>query len=153
MWLRFVRLYKAFQPNNSRPNDEWAEAELRFEEVLLYRAMDVRDREHAVEVARRLLERYPEAPGYVVRAALLHDCGKALRVYRPLERILTGLFQINVPIQPLYPGWRGAWQIRKYHPEYAARRIMDIEVAALVREHHTPQSEWGQRLHEADEEF
>ena len=153
MWLRLVRLYKAFHPTQLQPDDAWAEAELKYEEVLLYRAMDVRDREHAVAVARRLLERYPQAPGYVVRAALLHDSGKALRPYQPLERILTGLFQLKVPIQPLYSDWRGAWQIRKYHPEYAARRIMDIQVAALIREHHAPEDEWGRRLHEVDEEF
>ncbi|MDX2006482.1 MAG: HD domain-containing protein [Meiothermus sp.] len=153
MWKRLVRLYKAFLPARSRPDDAWAEAELMFEEVLLYRAMDSRDREHAVGVARRLLERYPDAPGYVVRAALLHDSGKALRPYKPLERVLTGLLTLKVPLQPLHTDWRGAWQVRQYHPEYAARRIMDLEVAALVREHHAPQSEWGRRLHEVDEEF
>ena len=150
---RLERLYKAFFPAQAQPDDTWALAELKVDEVLLYKAMDPRDREHATSVAKRLLLLYPDAPGYVVRAALLHDSGKALRPYHALERIITGLFKLKVPIQPLSSGWRGAWQIRNHHPEYAAWRIMDIEVAALVREHHQPESEWGRRLHQVDEEF
>jgi len=153
VWSRLKRLYKAFVQSQAKPDDDWALAELNTEEALVYRAMDVRDREHAVRVAKRLLERYPDAPGFAVRAALLHDCGKALRPYRPLERILTSLFDLEVPIEPLSRGWRGAWQIRRYHAEYGAMRILDPEVAQIVREHHRPESLWARRLHEVDEEF
>ncbi|GEM85184.1 HD domain-containing protein [Meiothermus hypogaeus] len=153
MWLRLKRLYKAFIPAQAQPDDGWALAELSIEEAHLYKAMDVRDREHAVRVAKRLLERYPDAPSFAVRAALLHDSGKALRPYRPLERILTGLISLDVPIEPLDKGLRGAWQIRRHHPEYAAIRILDPQVAQIVREHHRPESLWAQRLHEVDEEF
>lgn len=153
MWLRLKRLYKAFSPAQARPDDTWALAELSIEEALLYKSMDVRDREHAVRVAKKLLERYPDAPSFAVRAALLHDSGKALRPYRPIERILSGLLNLDVPIEPLDKGLRGAWQIRRHHPEYAAMRILEPEVAQIVREHHAPQSLWAQRLHEVDEEF
>lgn len=153
MWLRLKRLYKAFTPTRATPDDAWALAELSIEEAHLYKAMDVRDREHAVRVAKRLLKRYPDAPSYAVRAALLHDSGKALRPYRPLERILTGLISLEVPIEPLDKGLRGAWQIRRYHPEYAAMRILDPQVAQIVREHHQPENIWAKRLHEVDEEF
>ena len=153
MWLRLKRLYRAFRPAQATPDDAWALAELSIEEAHLYKAMDVRDREHAVWVAQRLLQRYPEAPSYAVRAALLHDSGKAMRPYRPLERILTGLVGLEVPIEPLDKGLRGAWQIRRHHPEYAAMRILDPQVAQIVREHHQPQSLWAKRLHEVDQEF
>lgn len=153
MWLRLKRLYKAFVPAQAQPDDAWALAELSLEEAHLYKAMDARDREHAVRVAKRLLERYPDAPSYAVRAALLHDCGKALRPYHPLERILTGLISLDVPIEPLHKGWRGAWQIRQHHPEYGAMRILEPQVAQIVREHHQPVSLWAKRLHEVDEEF
>lgn len=146
-------MFTALRPGSVQPDDEWAAAELRVEELVLYRAMDPRDRDHAVKVAKRLLQRYPEAPGHVVRAALLHDVGKALRPYRPLERVLTGLWCPEVEIEPLCKGYYGAWQVRKHHPIYGARRILDLEVAALVREHHAPKSEWAKRLHKADEEF
>jgi hypothetical protein len=146
-------LYKAFTPAQARPDDAWALAELSIEEAHLYKAMDVRDREHAVRVAKRLLERYPDAPSFAVRAALLHDSGKALRPYRPLERILTGLISLDAPIEPLDKGLRGAWQIHQHHPEYGAMRILEPQVAQIVREHHQPVSLWARRLHEVDEEF
>ncbi len=151
--MRLNRLYKAFVPTGAEPDDAWALAELSIEEAHLYKAMDARDREHAVRVAKRLLEHYPDAPSFAVRAALLHDSGKALRPYRPLERILTGLIRLEVPIEPLEKGWLGAWQIRRHHPEYAAMRILEPQVAQIVREHHQPQSLWARRLHEVDEEF
>jgi hypothetical protein len=150
---RFRRLLRSFLPSLCQPDDAWALERLSPEEAPLYQAMDVRDREHALEVAQTLLSRHPDAPDYAVRAALLHDSGKALRPYRPLERILVGLYSPEVPAEPLRGGIYGAWQVRRHHPQYAARRIKDERVAAIVLEHHHPQSLWGKRLHAADREF
>lgn len=154
--LRLVRLAKGLFPALCRPDDAWALARLGPDEALLYRAMDVRDREHGVLVARRLLKRWPEAPAHAVRAAILHDAGKAVRPYRVWERIYTALLENRAPDLPPYPlksGLAGAWQVRLHHPRYAADRIADEEVAALVREHHAPQSLWGKRLHEVDADY
>nr|WP_026234524.1 HD domain-containing protein [Calidithermus timidus] len=153
MIRRFRRLMRAFLPSLCQPDDAWALERLSPEEAPLYRAMDARDREHALEVAQTLLSRHPDAPDYAVRAALLHDSGKASRPYYPLERILVGLYSPKVPAEPLKGGLYGAWQVRQHHPEYAARHIRDERVAAIVLEHHRPQSLWGKRLHEADQEF
>ncbi len=153
MRQRLVRLLKAFFPHLARPDDAWALGWLKEDERGLYLAMDVRDREHAVQVARRLLERYPHAPDYAVRAALLHDAGKALRPYRPLERILTGLITLPVPPHPLHRGLLGAFQVRRYHAQYAASRIQDRLVAEIVRLHHVGGSPWAERLRAVDGEF
>ncbi len=147
---RFWRLLKAFFPRLAHPEDAFALAFLSESERALYLAMDPRDREHATRVARQLLARHPEAPGFVIRAALLHDAGKALRPYRPWERVLTGLWCPPVPPYPLREGLLGAFQIRRHHPLYAAPYLEDPEVRALVLEHHAPQSPWGKRLHQAD---
>jgi len=152
---RLERLLRGALPHLCRPDDAWALARLRPDEADLYRAMDVRDREHNVLVAKRLLERWPDAPDFAVRAALLHDAGKAVRPYRLWERVFTALFESRAPQLPAYPlkgGLAGAWQARLHHPRYAADRIADPEVAELVREHHAPKSLWGQRLHEVDED-
>jgi len=149
---RLRRLLRAFFPRGEEPDDAFALAFLQGEERTLYLSMDPRDRAHAVRVARRLLKQYPDAPTFAIRAALLHDAGKALRPYRPLERILTGLYTPPVPPYPLRRGILGAFQVRRHHPLYAAERIQDPEVQALVLEHHHPQSLWGKRLHQADQE-
>ncbi len=149
---RLSRLLRALFPGQEMPEDAFALAFLQGEERALYLAMDPRDRAHAVRVAKRLLAAHPEAPDFAVRAALLHDAGKALRPYRPLERVLTGLYAPPVPPYPLRRGLWGAFQVRRHHPLYAAERIQDPEVRALVLEHHAPKSLWGQRLHQADQE-
>ncbi|MGC8968877.1 MAG: phosphohydrolase [Thermus sp.] len=148
---RLGRLLKALLSREA-PDDAFALRFLEGEERGLYLAMDPRDRAHGVRVAKRLLARYPEAPDFAVRAALLHDAGKALRPYRPWERVLTGLYAPPVPPYPLRRGLVGAFQVRRHHPLYAAERIPDPRVRALVLEHHAPQSLWGRRLHLADGE-
>lgn len=153
---RLIRLAKGFFPALCRPDDAWALARLAPDEAALYRAMDVRDREHNVAVARLLLERWPDAPDRVVRAALVHDAGKAVRPYNVWERIFTALFERWAPEVEPYPlrgGLAGAWQVRLHHPRYAADRITDAEVARIVREHHTGTSLWLKRLREVDGDF
>ena len=148
---RLRRLLRALLAQEA-PDDAFALRFLEGEERELYLAMDPRDRAHGVRVARRLLKAYPEAPGYAVRAALLHDAGKAVRPYRTLERVLAGLFAPPLPPYPLRRGLLGAFQVRRPPPLYAAQRIRDPRVRALVLEHHAPKSLWGRRLHEADRE-
>lgn len=152
VWKRLKRLFRSLFPRWEKPDDAFALAFLQGEERALYLSMDPRDRAHGVRVAQRLLKRYPDAPPFAVRAALLHDAGKAVRPYRPLERILTGLYTPPVPPYPLRGGPMGAFQVRCHHPLYAAERIQDPEVRTLVLEHHRPQSLWGTRLHWADQE-
>lgn len=134
-------------------DDGWALERLEASECALYRAMDPRDRLHAQQVARVLLEQYPQLPDYVLRAALLHDCGKAVRPYRVWERVLVPLLRWRVDAHPLRSGGYGAWQVYWHHPAYAAQQLTDPRVAALVAEHHQPRSEWGRRLHRVDARF
>lgn len=134
-----ARTVRALVPAWSRPDDALAERWLPPPLLDLYRAMDPRDRHHAERVARRLLERAPEAPPRLVRAALLHDVGKARRPFVLWQRIAVHLWTpVGLPAEPLGEGLRGAWQVARHHERYGAAMIRAAggpaaeEVAALV---------------------
>jgi hypothetical protein len=97
IWRKINRLFRALSPAQARPDDVWAAKQLPVNELGIYQRMDPRDREHAVRVAQKLLELHPEARSEVVRAAILHDCGKLVRPYNVLERVIVGLIAPEGP--------------------------------------------------------
>lgn len=138
-----VRTVRGVVPALARPEDAWAEARLPEPERRLYRTMDPRDRHHAVAVARALLRARPDAPSELVRAALLHDVGKAGRPYRVAERIAVHLVRGGAPpAHPREAGWRGARQTAAHHGRYGAEAIRSaggsVRVAELVARHDDP---------------
>lgn len=144
-WLRNAtrRTIVACLPALARPDDEFAREHLEAAEFDLYMRMDPRDRQHACSIARRLLAGEPHAPSALIRAAFLHDVGKAEDRYIPLYRILAHLYApARIPATPRLAGIRGAWQVRRHHHRYGARMIRQAgcaeEVAALVERHHDP---------------
>jgi HD domain len=153
VWRKTVRLGRALSPALARPDDAWAAARLPEPELGVYRRMDPRDREHAVRVARTLLERHPNAGGEVVRAALLHDCGKLVRPYRLLERVWIGMLAPEGPrtaARASVTGSLTAIGVRNHHPQIGADLILEAgghpRVAEIVRRHHRPdgdlEAEW-----------
>ncbi len=142
-WNAGWRTVRGLHPRLADPDDAWAEAWLPRPERDLYAAMDRRDRDHAVRVARALLRRHPEAPSEVVRAALLHDVGKSRRRYRVAERILVHLVRTAPPpAEPPLGGMAGARQTAAHHAAYGAAMIRDAggdpRVAELVARHERP---------------
>ena len=143
---RLNRLLRAMHPLLARPDDAWAAARLPPLEHGVYIRMDVRDREHAVRVAQKLLELHPNASTVLVRAALLHDCGKLLRRYIWLERIAVGLVQrpmrTQIQLEGLLHRRYSALEIRLLHPLIGAALIRqaggDERVAEIVERHHNP---------------
>jgi hypothetical protein len=130
-------------PHLARPDDDFARRRLEPAEYRLYLTMDPRDRQHACQIARKVLARRPQASDALVRAALLHDVGKADRPYNPLHRILAHLYApADLPAEPRLAGLRGAWQARLHHHRYGAAAIRRAgggdDVASLVERHHDP---------------
>ncbi len=130
-------------PGFARPDDAFALGWLEGRENEAYRAMDPRDREHACRVAGRLLALHPDAEPHVVRAALLHDVGKAARPYRVWERVLVHVWTPGAATAERLPrAWRGAWRAHREHAAVGATRLrrlgVDDRVVDLVARHHHP---------------
>ena len=128
-------------PGLARPDDAFALGWLEGREVDAYRAMDPRDRDHACRVARRLLARCPDAEARTVRAALLHDVGKAERPYRVWERVLVHVWTPGAPADVRFPAaLRAAWRVHAEHAALGAGRLralgVDPRVVELVARHH-----------------
>lgn len=150
------RTVTAVWPALAPPDDAFAATHLPPAERRLYLSMDPRDRHHACEVAKALLRRHPDAEGALVRAALLHDVGKAARPYRVLERILVHLLpERSLPEEPRLKGLDGAMQMKLHHQRYGARMIRSAggseAVARLVERHHVPGGE-AELLRRIDDE-
>ncbi|WP_019009618.1 HDIG domain-containing metalloprotein [Deinococcus aquatilis] len=131
------RLSRSMSTRAAHPEDIWATEYLTPEEARVYRAMDARDRDHACRVTRHLLRDHPSAEPELIAAALLHDCGKSLRPYYVVERVLVGL--IPNRLARLLPPV-GAIGIRANHPELGAQLLARAgarpRVARLVARHH-----------------
>jgi putative nucleotidyltransferase with HDIG domain len=155
-WNAGTRTVRGIHPRLARPDDAWADAHLVGPERALFHAMDPRERDHGVRVARTLLRRTPDVDAVVVRAALLHDVGKARRRYAVHERVLVHLLPGPVPPpEPLRVGVAGARQVAAHHPAYGAAMLRDAgapaRLADLVARHHAPGNDPQARaLHDAD---
>jgi HD domain len=162
---RVFRLVRAFLPQLAHPDDDWARKILSTAEFGVFFRMDVRDREHAIRVTRKLLKLYPNSSLILQRAALLHDCGKLVRPYNVVERVLVGLFyqvdssaletratDFSKPSLVVL----SATQVKKYHPRIGSRLILEaggnVRVAQIVAKHHAPGDDLdARRIHEVDE--
>lgn len=152
------RTLVGFAPGFARPDDAFALCWLEDREGEAYRAMDPRDREHACRVARRLLALHPDAEPHVVRAALLHDVGKAARPYRVWERVLVHVWTPGAATAGRLPtAWRDAWRAHREHAAHGAAWLLglgvDVRVVDLVARHHQPpgRDEALRQLASADE--
>jgi hypothetical protein len=145
---KLSRVFRALSPAQARPDDSWAAQKLPEPELEIYKRMDPRDREHAVRVAQKLLELHPEASSEVIRAALLHDCGKLVRLYNVFERVMVGLIAPEGPRSSQTSSGlqaRTAMDVRNNHPQIGAKLILEAggnsRVAELVRIHHQPKND------------
>ena len=130
------RTLRALRPAAVDPDDAWARRRLSTPEYAAYARMDARDRDHVCRVAKRLAAR-ADTPERLVRAALLHDVGKAVRPYRLVERILVHA----LPIPPAAFGrWREPWLVHRDHPHLGAAALRalgsDPQVIEWVERHH-----------------
>lgn len=151
-----VRTLRGVHPGWARPDDARAREQLTPREFALYRSMDPRDRDHASRVAGRLAADWPQAPAALMRAAWLHDIGKADRPYRLLERVGVHLWCPGEASASHFPrSWQRAWRVHREHAALGAARLaeagVDAAVVAYVAAHHAVSDDPAlQRLQRAD---
>jgi putative nucleotidyltransferase with HDIG domain len=135
---KIMRLARSFRANQARPDDVWAHFYLQRLEFKFYLGIDPRDREHGLRVAKQLLEAHPEAREELIAAAILHDCGKSVRPYHVLERVLVGLIPYGKGAGSRFEPIR----VRNQHPQIGAELLRKsggrLEVARLIEAHHHP---------------
>ena len=154
IWLKNVsrRTLIAFLPFLAKEDIDLAKEYLTESEYILYKNMDIRDRDHAFQVAKAVIRNKNYSPE-LVRAAFLHDVGKSGASYNPIERIAVHLIKTNnIPINAQVSGLKAAIQRKNHHAEYGARLIKDKRVAELVRRHHEPKGDSEAEVLKAIEE-
>jgi hypothetical protein len=75
----------------SAADEAWAMTFMTTAEAHLWSRMMVQDRRHSIEVARRFLERRPEATREEMAGALLHDVGKLQAGLHTFGRVVATL--------------------------------------------------------------
>jgi HD-like signal output (HDOD) protein len=165
MFYRFQQFYRGLFPTISSEEQELAYSFLSRESLSLFNKQSLADQRHALDVATDLLQNqvylsFPQRR-ILIQAALLHDCGKTCyslklwqRVYivlsaklpSPVQEFLIRLEQCKSLSMPL--------TLAQKHPEWgallAAQAGLEQDVIELIRTHHSPFSEAGKLLYDAD---
>ncbi|MEB3330737.1 MAG: hypothetical protein VKQ33_16045 [Candidatus Sericytochromatia bacterium] len=131
---RAIQVAWYLRPDLDEASEQWALQWLNPLQLALWAQMGEADRAHAVRVARRLAAR--GAPGWVLEAALLHDCGKPSS-YGLVPRVVGVLLARWLAPVPRFPRLRGAWrwlQIYRWHDHegFEQARLAGTSEAALA---------------------
>lgn len=163
MFYRIHQFIRTIMPRIKPADVEWATNHLSLAASELFLSQSKAEQRHAIDVAKSILKAsYPLSYldyQNLISAALLHDCGKSVvsirlwqRVYivlmhkapKPLWSILEkgpSLFSFPLKIYTRHSLWS----------EYLARKSgMNSIVCHLIREHHSPNTDLGRILQQAD---
>jgi hypothetical protein len=136
---RFAATLRAAPPS---PQDErWAMDRLAASTAALWARQSDGDRRHSVAVARHVLAAAPDAPHWVIAAALLHDVGKIDAGLGVSGRVLATVLSVcrvrNAP---------GALGRHLRYPATGAALLAaagePAEVAAWAGQHHLSAAQW-----------
>jgi hypothetical protein len=156
---RLAQLRWALGPPLSEAAREWAEGLLSPSERPLFERMPEYDRTHSLLVAREVERNGGDT--ILLRAALLHDCGKTVpphRVSLPYRGGLVLLRAISPRlVRALARRWGPLWPVylHVHHAELGARELerrgSPRDVVELVRYHQAPSADPAlRRLQSAD---
>jgi HD superfamily phosphodiesterase len=131
---RLLQVAWYLRPDLDEAEEQWALEWLTPNQLALWTQMGEADRAHAVRVARRLAAR--GAPGWVLEAALLHDCGKpaAYGLSARVLGVLLARWLDKIPREPKLHGVRRWLQIYRWHDHdgYVQARLAGTSDDALA---------------------
>lgn len=154
MFYRMMQLYHALFPSIKKNEYLWIEDVLTQKELILFKAQSLIEQRHALDVAYDIQkdkqsitkELGPFTYACLIKAALLHDCGKSIFHLRIWQRV----FIVLVSYAPLSA--KGllnskhilgkTLKIYHRHPVWGKRLALQagvcIEVQELIKNHHLP---------------
>ncbi len=142
--MMLAHLARRFWGSLSRaaPSDAdvaWAQSQLLPREAALWSGMSVQDRRHSLLVARRFVERVPDAVGPEVAGALLHDVGKQVAGLGTMARVVATV------VGPRTERFRHYHEHERLGAEMLRDAGSDDETLALVagRGRHAAELRWA----------
>ncbi len=167
MLYRLKQLYAAVFPQVKTQEYAWPALVLTSDELVLFSRQTLTEQRHALDVAADLQEQkeillavYGESSYQnLLKAALLHDCGKSLfrlRLWQRIWIVISTYFPDHLPdILAKKRNILGkTLLIYKRHPVWGKRLAAKAgacpEIQALIENHHSPQKPLELVLSEAD---
>jgi len=167
MLYRVSQFFKAVRPQIRPEHYLWINDVLSDEESILFRKQPLADQRHALDVAVCIQSQKNELVSfhgrlifeYLLKAALLHDCGKFLFPLRLWQRIFI-VMATYIPEQLSRHMIKKSnilgktMIIYKSHPAWgsrlAAKAGSNKEILILIQNHHNPENSVQSILFEAD---
>jgi len=163
MFYRIHQFIHAIFPHIDPSEINWALNHLSPEASELFLQQSQPEQRHAIDVAKSIYKTNPPLSFHdfqnLITAALLHDCGKSIVSIRLWQRVyivlihkkpqflwthLTrghSIFALSLKIDARHALWGG----------YLAKKAgLNSIVCLLIREHHTPTTDLGRILEQAD---
>jgi HD-like signal output (HDOD) protein len=163
MFYRVHQFYKAFFPCIKASEINWVHDKLSPQAYTLFLKQALPEQRHALDVAWALLndKQAVSSPDFqnLVTAALLHDCGKSIVTVRLWHRVFVVLMQkfphsIWSFLERGHSFLATPLQIASQHAFWgsslAEEAGLNSDICRLIREHHSPQTDLGLLLEEAD---
>ncbi|MDP4126376.1 MAG: HD domain-containing protein [Bacillota bacterium] len=163
MFYRLHQFLNAVFPKIDSWDIKWALNHLSPEASELFLKQSWVEQRHAIDVTKKIVNAknllsHPDLET-LITAALLHDCGKSLVSIRLWHRVYIVLMQ-KMPLsiwsclEQSNTVFASPLKIATYHAQWGERLAkkagLNAQVCLLIREHHSPKTDLGHILAQAD---
>jgi len=167
MFYRLKQFYKAVFPKIKENEYAWVSEILNHQEFALFIKESPVEQRHAIDVASDIYKKQcliktlhgSEQYGNLLKAALLHDCGKSVIKYRLWQRVVIALAR---PIPKEYKNnlikrrtsLGRLLLLDSLHPKWGKHLVakigMNSNIQTLILNHHSPSNQLEQLLAKFD---